>query len=178
VSAAPGITLRDAAPDDFPEITRIYAHHVLSGLASFEDVPPDEDEMRRRHEEVTGRGLPWIVASDAGGAAKAYAYAGLYRQRSCYRFTLEDSIYVASGSMRRGMGLALLTALVARCTDAGYRQMVAVIGDSGNSPSIGLHERLGFRRVGLLPATGLKFGRWVDTVLMQRELGVGAKTLP
>ena len=177
MSVAPGITLRDAASDDIPEITRIYAHHVLRGLASFEDVPPDEEEIRRRHAAVAGRGLPWLVACEAG-AVRGYAYAGPYRHRSCYRYTLEDSIYVAPASMRRGMGLALLNELVARCTDAGYRQMVAVIGDSANEASIGLHERLGFRRVGLLPATGLKFSRWVDTVLMQRELGAGAKTLP
>jgi L-amino acid N-acyltransferase YncA len=178
MNGAAGFALRDAASEHFPEIARIYGHHVLTGLASFEDEPPGEEEMRRRHADVQARGLPWLVACDAAGGVKGYAYAAPYRLRSAYRYTLEDSIYVAPDAMRRGMGRALLTALLARCAAAGFRQIIAVIGDSANVPSIALHDRLGFRRVGLLPASGFKFARWVDSVLMQRELGDGAATPP
>jgi phosphinothricin acetyltransferase len=175
---APGFTVRDASSADIADIARIYGFHVLRGLASFEDVPPDEAEMRRRHADVEARGLPWLVATAADGSIIGYAYAAPYRLRTAYRYTLEDSIYIDPNTMRRGIGRALLAELLARCTATGHRQMVAVIGDSGNVASITLHERLGFRRVGLLPATGYKFGRWVDSVLMQRELGDGAATLP
>ena len=178
MTEAPGFTVRDAAAQHLAEIARIYDHHVLTGLASFEDEPPGEDEMRRRHADVVARGLPWLVACDAAGAVMGYAYAAPYRLRVAYRYTLEDSIYVAPPAMRRGIGRALLAALIARCTETGHRQMVAVIGDSANMASIRLHEGLGFRRVGMLPASGFKFGRWVDSVLMQRELGEGAATLP
>jgi L-amino acid N-acyltransferase YncA len=178
VSDARGVVLRDATLDDLPAILGIYRHHVLTGLASFEDVPPDRAEMRRRFEDVRARGLPWLVALNEAGEVKGYAYATPYRLRAAYRYTLEDSIYVAPDALRMGYGRALLAALVARCTALGYRQMVAVIGDSANEASIALHEVLGFRRVGLLPATGFKFRRWVDSVLMQRELGEGAATLP
>ena len=174
----PGFAVREAAPEDIAAIARIYAHHVLTGLASFEEEPPSEDEMRQRFADVRGRGLPWLVACDAAGTVAGYAYAALYRLRSSYRYTLEDSIYVAPELLRRGIGRALLTALVARTTALGYRQIVAVIGDSANQGSIALHERLGFRYAGLLPATGFKFGRWIDTVLMQRELGAGSSTPP
>ncbi|HXQ51024.1 MAG TPA: GNAT family N-acetyltransferase [Stellaceae bacterium] len=178
MSATTGFALRDAASDDLPEIARIYGHHVLTGLASFEDEAPGEAEMRRRHQDVLARGLPWLVACYGEGAVKGYAYAAPYRQRSSYRYTLEDSIYVAPDAIRRGIGRALLTALIERCTALGYRQLVAVIGDSANVPSIALHGRLGFGRVGVLPATGWKFGRWVDSVLMQRALGDGDTTDP
>jgi L-amino acid N-acyltransferase YncA len=178
MNEAPGFALRDAADEHLAEIARIYDHHVLTGLASFEDEPPGEDEMRRRHADVVARGLPWLVACNAAGRAEGYAYAAPYRLRHAYRYTLEDSIYVAPPAMRRGVGRALLAALIARCAAAGYRQMVAVIGDSANVSSIRLHEGLGFERVGLLAASGFKFGRWVDSVLMQRELGEGATTLP
>jgi phosphinothricin acetyltransferase len=178
VSAARGAALRDAALDDLPAIVGIYAEHVLTGLASFEDVPPDLAEMRRRFEEVRARHLPWLAATDAAGAIKGYAYAAPYRLRAAYRHTLEDSIYVATDALRQGIGGALLGALIARCAALGYRQMVAVIGDSANLPSIALHERQGFRPAGLLPATGFKFGRWVDVVLMQRALGAGSASLP
>ncbi len=176
--AGAGFSLRDATPPDIPSITRIYAHHVRFGLASFEDEPPDEAEMRRRMEDVRDRALPFLVATDAADRPHGYAYALPYRLRSAYRYTLEDSIYVEPEWSRRGLGRALLTHLIERCTAANFRQMVAVIGDSANAASIGLHERLGFRRVGLLPAAGFKHGRWVDCVLMQRELGDGAATLP
>jgi L-amino acid N-acyltransferase YncA len=173
-----GFSLREAAPADLPAITRIYAHHVHFGLASFEDEAPDEAEMARRLDDVWERGLPWLVAEDAAATVRGYAYAMPYRLRSAYRFTLEDSIYIAPDWLRRGLGRALLARLIERCAAANYRQMVAVIGDSANAASIGLHDQLGFRRVGLLPAVGFKLGRWVDCVLMQRELGGGAATLP
>lgn len=178
MNAGAGFALRAAASGDIGVIARIYRHHVLTGLASYEEEPPDEDEIGRRLADVTGRGLPWLVASEPAGAIVGYAYLAPYRLRSGYRYTLEDSIYVAPEAQRRGIGRALLGELVARATALGYRQIVAVIGDSGNVSSIALHERLGFRHVGALPATGFKFGRWVDTVLMQRALGEGATTTP
>jgi len=170
-------TIRDAADDDLAAIARIYEHHVRTGLGSFEEEPPPLAEIARRRADILARGLPYLVAG-AAGAILGYAYAAPYRARSAYRFSVEDSIYVAPGDAGRGVGRALLAALVTRCTEAGYRQMVAVIGDSGNAGSVALHERLRFRRVGLLPAIGFKHGRWVDSVLMQRELGEGAATLP
>jgi L-amino acid N-acyltransferase YncA len=176
--SAPDITLRDSGPADVPAIAAIYAHHVRFGLGSFEEEPPSAAELARRREEVLGRGLPYLVAVDALGTVLGYAYAAPYRTRSAYRYSLEDSIYVAPAASRRGAGRALLAALIERCAGLGYRQMVAVIGDSGNAASIGLHEQAGFRRVGLLPAVGFKHGRWVDSVLMQRPLGPGDGTLP
>lgn len=169
--------LRDSAPGDVEAIAAIYAHHVRFGLGSFEETPPSVEEIRQRREAVQGLGLPFLVAI-AGGCIVGYAYAGLYRTRSAYRYTLEDSIYVAPDAARRGVGRALLARLVERCDALGYRQMVAVIGDSGNLASIRLHEMLGFVRIGAQPAIGFKFGRWVDSVLMQRPLGTGAATLP
>ena len=175
---AAAFIIRDATDDDLAAITAIYEHHVRHGLGSFEEEPPPLAEIARRRADVLARGLPYIVAAGAGGALLGYAYGAPYRARSAYRFSVEDSIYVAADHAGRGVGRALLAALIARCTEVGYRQMVAVIGDSGNAGSIALHERLGFRRVGLLPAIGFKHGRWVDSVLMQRELGEGAATLP
>jgi len=176
--AAPAFVLRHSEDGDIAAIAAIYAHHVRFGLGSFEEEPPAPDEVRRRRAEVLARRLPYLVAADAQGTLLGYAYASPYRTRSAYRFSIEDSIYVTPEAGRRGVGRALLADLIARCTALGLRQMVAVIGDSGNAASIGLHERLGFRRVGLLPAIGFKHGRWVDGVLMQRELGEGAATLP
>ena len=173
-----GFAVREAVPEDIAAIASIYGHHVLTGLASFEEEPPGEDEMRQRFADVRRRGLPWLVACDPRGAILGYAYAAPYRLRSAYRYTLEDSIYLGPGAQGRGIGRALLDALVARAAALGYRQMVAVIGDSANHSSIALHERAGFRHAGLLPATGFKFGRWIDSVLMQRALGEGAATAP
>lgn len=172
------ITLRDSRAEDIPAITRIYGHWVLHGLASFEIEPPTEAEMARRREAVLAGGYPYLVAMDATGRLLGYAYAGAYRTRPAYRFAVEDSVYVAPDAGRRGVGAALLPALIARCTELGFRLMVAVIGDSGNAASIGLHARCGFRHAGLLPNIGWKHGRWVDSVLMTRPLGEGAGTPP
>ncbi len=171
------VAIRDATDADLPAIHAIYTHHVLHGLGSFEEIPPDLAEMRRRRDDVLTRGLPYIVANLDGRVA-GYAYTGPYRTRSAYRYTVEDSIYVSPDFHRRGVGRALLAALVTRCTALGYRQMVAVIGDSANGGSIGVHAAQGFVQVALLPAIGFKFGRWVDGVLMQRPLGEGQITLP
>ena len=169
--------IRAARTEDIPAITAIYAHHVLNGAASFEEVPPDAAEMSRRRQAVLARGLPYLVAEEEG-AVQGYAYAGPYRLRTAYRFTVEDSICVAPGRAGRGIGRALLTRVIEACTEAGMRQMIAVIGDSGNVGSLRLHDSLGFEPVGVLKASGFKFGRWVDSVLMQRALGEGAKTPP
>jgi phosphinothricin acetyltransferase len=172
------LILRDSTLADLPAITRIYGHWVLNGLASFELEPPDEAEMARRREAVLAGGYPHIVATDKSGEVLGYAYASAYRTRPAYRFTVEDSIYVAPDAGRRGIGQALLPLLIARCEAAGFRLMVAVIGDSGNAGSIGLHARCGFARVGTLPAIGWKHDQWVDSVLMSRPLGDGATTPP
>jgi L-amino acid N-acyltransferase YncA len=150
---------------------------VQHGLGSFEEVPPDADEMRRRFEEVADRGLPYLVAV-MHGAVVGYGYCNLFRTRSAYRFALEDSVYVKDGQHGKGVGRALLAELIERSTALGYRQMIAVIGDSANANSIGLHRSLGFIHAGTLRSTGYKFGRWVDTVTMQRPLGPGDGTLP
>jgi phosphinothricin acetyltransferase len=169
--------IRPSREEDIAAIGAIYGHHVLHGLASFEEVPPDAREIARRRAELIARGLPYLVA-EAEGRVVGYAYAGPYRPRSGYRYTLEDSIYIDPQRIGRGVGRLLLTELIARSTELGYRQMLAVIGGSDNWPSIRLHQNLGFNRVGMLPAIGFKFGGWVDTVLMQRALGAGAATLP
>ena len=172
-----GVALRTAAAGDVPAIAAIYAHHVLTGIATFEEVPPDPAEMARRHAAVTGRGLPYLVAEEKG-CVLGYAYAGPYRERSAYRFTVEDSVYLDPAAFRRGIGRALLVRLIADSTAWGARQMLAVIGDSGNAGSVGLHASLGFRHVGTQEAVGFKFGRWVDTVTMQLALGDGSATVP
>jgi L-amino acid N-acyltransferase YncA len=169
--------IRDAHESDLPAITAIYAHWVTHGRASFELYPPDLAEMTRRRATVLSGGYPYLVA-EQDGAVLGYAYAGLYRARPAYRFTVENSVYVRPGGARQGAGRALLDALVARCAEAGFRLMIAVIGDSANAPSIGLHRAAGFQPVGVLPGTGWKHGQWVDTVLMTRELGEGRATPP
>jgi L-amino acid N-acyltransferase YncA len=173
-----GLILRDSRAEDIPALTRIYAHSVRHGLASFELEPPDAAEMARRREAVLAGGYPHLLATDAAGEVLGYAYASAYRSRPAYRFAVENSVYVAPEAGRRGIGRALLPALVARCTAAGFRLMVAVIGDSGNAASIGLHAGCGFRHAGLLPAVGWKHGRWVDSVLMTLPLGEGAAAPP
>ncbi len=169
--------IRPAALTDIPAITRIYAHAVETGTASFELTPPDEAEMTRRMSKLLDGGFPYLVA-EADGTVVGYAYAGLYRERPAYRFTLEDSIYIAPAAQGRGIGSALLPALIEESTARGFRQMIAVIGDSEQAASIALHTRTGFYYVGTFPHVGFKFGRWLDTVLMQRALGPGATTTP
>ena len=164
--------VRNAAPGDLAAIQAIYAHHVLHGLASFEETPPAVDEMRRRHSSVIAAGLPWFVAAD-GGEVVGYGYCTPYRTRSAYRFSLEDSVYVRPDCHRRGIGRALLSELIRRCEILGYRQLIAVIGDSAHAPSIGVHAATGFVRVGTIRSVGYKFGRWADSVIMQRPLGPG-----
>ena len=162
-------TVRDSREDDMAEIRAIYAHHVLHGAASFEEEPPPLAEMTRRRADVLGRGLPYLIA-EREGRVVGYSYATPYRARSAYRFTIENSVYVESELGGAGIGRELLSVLIARCEAGVWRQMVAVIGDSRNTASIRLHAKFGFQPVGTLRAVGFKFGRWVDTVLMQREL--------
>lgn len=170
------VAIRPAETSDIPAITRIYAHAVEHGTASFELTPPDEAEMTRRMNDLTGKGYPYL-AGEIDGALAGYAYAGPYRARPAYRLTVEDSVYIASDRHRRGIGRALLAALIEATAVRGFRQMIAVIGDSGNQAgSIGMHEALGFRHVGILQDVGFKHGRWLDSVLMQRALGDGRKT--
>lgn len=161
--------VRDAAPADFDSIAHIYSHYVRNALATFEEVAPSIDDMRARHAAIVAAGLPYLVA-ELDGVVAGYAYASTYRPRSAYRHTIEDSVYVADGNGGRGIGLALLAALIDRCERGPWRQMIAVIGNSGNAGSIALHARLGFEHVGVLRDVGFKHGRWVDTVLMQRAL--------
>jgi L-amino acid N-acyltransferase YncA len=169
--------MRDSVESDVAAIQAIYAWHVLNGLASFEEVPPDVDEIARRRRDVIARGFPYLVAEDAGQVL-GYSYATLYRTRSAYRYTLEDSVYVEQDAAGRGIGRALLAELIARCERLGMRQLIAVIGDSGNAASIGLHAALGFNPAGLFRNVGFKHGRWVDSVIMQRALGPGSQRLP
>lgn len=169
--------LRPSQAADIPAITALYAHHVLHGTGTFELEPPDEADMARRHADVTGKGLPWLVAQDASGVI-GYAYANHFRPRRAYRFCLEDSIYVAPTAQGRGVGRLLLAELMARCEALGARQMLAVIGDAANAGSIGVHRSLGFEHTGVLKASGWKFGRWLDVILMQKALGTGAATDP
>jgi len=170
--------IRPAIAGDLAVIQHIYTHHVLTGLASFEETPPDLAEMTRRWQAIAEAGLPYVVAVDGAGTIAGYAYAGPYRPRSAYRFTVEDSIYLDPAFQGRGLGRILLSRLIADATACGKRQMIAVIGDSANAASIGVHKALGFEMTGTFKAIGLKFGRWVDTVLMQRELGEGATRTP
>lgn len=173
----PAILVRPSADADVPAIARIYGHHVLHGLASFEEVAPAAEEMARRRADILAKGFPYLVAEEAGQVV-GYAYCSAYRPRSGYRFSVEDSIYVAPGRGGAGIGSLLLPRLVDAATALGARQMIAVIGDSANHASIRLHARFGFRHAGTLEAIGFKLGRWVDSVLMQRALGEGASTLP
>jgi phosphinothricin acetyltransferase len=172
------ITIRPATAADVPAITAIYAHAVAHGTASFELDPPGEAEMLQRQKSLLDGGFPYLVAAN-GESIAGYAYAGLYRTRPAYRWTLEDSIYVDPNAQRRGVGRLLLERLIVESEQRGYRQMIAVIGDSTlQTPSIELHRALGFRMVGVLENVGYKFGRWLDSVLMQRELGPGVAARP
>jgi phosphinothricin acetyltransferase len=171
------LLIRDSRDDDVAAVTRIYGYHVLNGLASFEEAAPAPEEMARRRADYLARGYPYIVA-ERDGQVVGYAYAAAYRARPAYRFAVENSIYIDQSDRRGGVGSALLPALIERCTARGYRQMIAVIGDSANAASIGLHAKFGFRMVGTFTSVGWKHGRWVDSVLMQRALGDGDRTAP
>jgi L-amino acid N-acyltransferase YncA len=170
-------TIRPAMAADIPAITRIYAHAVRYGTASFELEPPSEAEMTRRQRALLDGGYPYIVAENDGAVA-GYAYAGPYRARPAYRFSVENSIYIAPNMHRRGIGRVLLDRLIAECEARGYRLMIAVIGDSAQTPSIELHRAAGFKLVGALEGVGYKFDRWLDSVLMQRPLGKGRSAPP
>ena len=169
--------IRAATLADLAEIQSIYAHHVLQGAGTFEEEPPPLEEIERRHRGIVDRGWAYLVATDATGVL-GYAYFSQMRDRSAYRHTAENSIYVRDDVRGQGVGKALVAQLLQAAEVMGFRQMVAVIGDSDNVGSIGVHASLGFQRVGLLRATGLKFGRWVDTVMMQRALGRGDQDIP
>jgi L-amino acid N-acyltransferase YncA len=171
------IPIRSAQPRDLAAITAIYDHAVRHGTASFEIEPPDQQEMTRRYETLRAGGYPYLVA-EPGGEVMGYAYAGPYRARPAYDWSIEDSIYIAPQAQRQGIGGALLERLIAEAEAGGFRQMIAVIGDSANAASIELHRRAGFRMVGTFDNVGFKFGRWLDSVLMQRPLGIGATAAP
>ena len=175
--SGPAPVVRPSRDDDIAAIAAIYGHHVLHGVASFEEAPPGDAEMARRRSDILARGLPYLVAERDGNVV-GYCYAGPYRPRVCYRFTLEDSIYIDPGEVGRGIGRALLGNVIERVTELGYRQMIAVIGGSETIASIRLHAALGFAPIGTFPAVGFKFGRWIDSVYMQRPLGPGDTTLP
>ena len=166
------LLVRNSTAADAVPISLIYAYHVMHGTATFEITPPNTEEIARRREAVLDAGLPFLVA-ERGDVVAGYAYAGLYRPRPAYRFTIEDSIYIHPDHLRKGIGRRLLTELIKQCELGRWRQMIAVIGDSGNAPSIRLHEDAGFRHTGVFQSVGWKFGRWLDTVLMQRPLGAG-----
>jgi phosphinothricin acetyltransferase len=171
------VEIRPAMPADLAAITAIYEHAVRFGTATFELVPPDLEEMTRRYTSLTSGGFPYLVAMlDAKLAG--YAYAGPYRPRPAYRFTVENSVYLEPSAQQRGIGTLLLQRLIAESQSRGYRQMIAVIGDSANAGSIGVHRKTGFQMIGTHPNVGFKFGRWLDTVMMQLALGDGAATLP
>jgi phosphinothricin acetyltransferase len=171
-----GVTLRDANEDDAAAIAAIYRHYVENSVATFEEVAPGEDEIRARIKKTLAGGFPYHVALDGTGAVIGYCYAGPFHARLAYRFTVENSVYVRHGLGRQGIGTLLMRALIGRMTELGYRQMMAVI--SGSSASIPMHARLGFREVGRHPSLGLKFGQWVDVVVMQLALGEGGGSLP
>jgi L-amino acid N-acyltransferase YncA len=169
--------IRPATEADLPAIAKIYEHAVLHGTATFELIAPDLTEMSRRFRSLIEGGFPYFVGV-LDGRVGGYAYAGPYRPRPAYRFTVENSIYLDPAIHRRGVGLVLLRRLIEECETRGYRQMIAVIGDSANAGSIGVHSRCGFQMIGTHPNVGLKFGRWLDTVMMQLPLGEGATTIP
>jgi phosphinothricin acetyltransferase len=175
--SSPDLLIRPSAPADLPAITAIYGWNVLNGTGTFELDAPDEVEMSRRRDDVLAKGLPWLVVERAG-AVQGYAYASHFRPRRAYRFCVEDSVYLAADAQGQGLGRLLLVELMARCEAAGARQMLAVIGDSANLGSVGVHRTLGFEHVGVMKAAGWKFERWLDVVVMQKALGPGAATDP
>jgi phosphinothricin acetyltransferase len=170
--------LREAAAADGPKLAALYGHHVLQGLGTFEETPPSGEQMADRLASVQGLGLPYVVAEGEGGDLLGFAYAGPFRTRAAYRYTVEDSVYVAPGRVGQGVGTVLLRDVIARCEAMDLRQMIAVIGDSANAASIALHASLGFEPLATLPALGFKHGRWVDVVWMQRALNAGRLAPP
>ena len=176
MTASP-LLIRPAVAADLPAITAVYGWNVQNGTGTFELDAPDLNEMTRRHADLTGKGLPWLVAERAG-TVLGYAYANHFRPRPAYRFCLEDSIYLAADVQGQGLGRLLLAELIGRCEAAGTRQMLAVIGDSANAGSIGVHRSLGFEQVGLMTSVGWKFGQWRDVVIMQKSLGRGDAEAP
>jgi L-amino acid N-acyltransferase YncA len=173
----PSLLIRPSEPADLAAITRIYAHAVNHGTGTFELDAPDEAEMAQRRAAVLANGLPWLVA-ERDGAVLGYAYANHFRPRRAYRFCVEDSIYLDESARGQGAGRLLLAELMTRCEARGARQMLAVIGDSANAGSVGVHRACGFEPVGVLRSAGWKFGRWLDVVMMQRSLGEGSSTEP
>lgn len=171
------LLIRPVQPADIATIHRIYSLNVAQGTASWELVPPDETEMRRRIQGVLDQGYPYFVG-EIDGRVVGYSYASSYRPRPGYRFTVEDSIYVDEAYQRRGIARRLLSTVIDRCSELGFRQMIGIIGDSANTPSIELHQAMGFTHMTTLPAIGFKFGRWLDSVMMQKALGDGATSLP
>lgn len=174
---SPDLLIRPSIPADLPAISAIYGWNVRNGTGTFELDAPDEAEMSRRRDDVLSKGLPWLVI-ERGGAVQGYAYANHFRPRRAYRFCVEDSLYLAASAQGQGLGRLLLAELMARCEAAGARQMLAVIGDSANLGSIGVHRTLGFEHAGVMKAAGWKFDRWLDVVVMQKALGPGAATAP
>jgi phosphinothricin acetyltransferase len=170
--------IRDATDADVPAITAIFAHHVLHGAGTFEEVPPDAAQMAARLARIRDNGWAWLVAEAPDGTLLGYAYYEQFRDRSAYRHCAENAIYVRDDVRGQGVGKALVQALLDRAEAAGFRQMLALIGDSENVGSIGLHVAAGFRQVGVMKAAGLKFGRWLDVVIMQKTLGEGDRTPP
>ena len=174
---ASALLIRHATLDDMSAVQNIYAYHVLHSTATFEQSPPDEQEMGARYIQVREQNLPWLVA-ELDGQIVGYAYAGTYRSRPAYRFTIEDSIYLAQGQIGKGLGKALLEQLLLECEKGPWRQMVAVISGHDSRGSIALHRSLGFAHVGTQPAVGYKFQQWIDVVIMQRSLGEGSQSQP
>ncbi len=171
------LLIRPSTAADVPAIAAIYGWNVLNGTGTFEVDPPDEAEMARRRDDVLAKDLPWLVA-ERGGEVLGYAYANQFRPRPAYRFCLEDSIYLAPAAQGQGAGRLLLAELISQCEARGARQMLAVIGDSANAASIGVHQALGFEHTGVMKSAGWKFGRWLDVVVMQRALGPGDSAPP
>jgi phosphinothricin acetyltransferase len=171
------LRIRQTTEADIPAIAAIYGQEVLHGFATFEEIPPGHDELLRRRAAILDLGLPYLTA-EAGGTVAGFAYAGPYRARHAYRYSVENSVYVDPSRRGAGIGKALLAGVISACEGGGWRQMIAVIGDSGNARSIALHSAMGFRRAGVFTAVGYKHGRWVDTVLMQRPLGAGDTAPP
>jgi len=169
--------IRPSTPNDIPHITAIYAHHVLHGTGTFEVEPPNDNDMAKRRADVVNKSLPYLVAAE-GERVLGYAYCNWFKPRPAYRFSAEDSIYIAPEAAGSGLGRALMAELLRQAEQAGVRKMIAVIGDSANAGSIGVHRSAGFRHIGILESCGWKFGRWLDVVLMDKALGLGNTTAP